>query len=246
MNSERRYDRDEIERIFERAMQPDDDAAHPDASGLTLSELKEIAREVGVPAERVEAVALEVARERGGADPAPTRAGGDPIGGRPSRLDRLLTRGPLPIRVEHDAPLARTPTDAEWEDMVDELRDAFRARGSVRAYGNVREWSNGNLQVVLESGRESGHVRMSTVKGSARTLGGVGLAMLGLGGLIALAEPGGGATGLLFGGAATLVAGSWELPGWARRRHRQMRAIAEGWQRRLARPSTDDDTAGPV
>lgn len=123
MKSARRYDDDEARAIFGIAARRDTASAMPVSSGdgFTLSELQEIGAEAGIPPDRVaEAAAVLVAR------------------GRPLPEEKSLGRD---VSVGRLVPLARRPTEAEWEVLVSELRDVFAATGEVSARGGAREWS---------------------------------------------------------------------------------------------------------
>lgn len=124
-------------------------------------------------------------------------------------------------------------TDEEWEQLVVALRETFDARGQVRYDGPFRQWTNGNLQALLEP-TETGHrIRFRTANGAARSwmLGGLG--MLGLAGavLIAIVATGRGDAGALASlgaiGLGMFGLGALRLPAWARLRRRQMDALAE-------------------
>lgn len=68
----------------------------------------------------------------------------------------------IPISVARTTPLPRTLTDDEWARVVMDLRDTFDARGTLRAEGPFREWSNGNLHVALEPGPDGERLQMRT------------------------------------------------------------------------------------
>lgn len=97
--------------------------------GLTLTELQEIGREVGISPELV--------REAANSLDAPAQRG--------SR--RWLG---LPIGVSRTIELDRKLSESEWERLVVDLRETFDARGSVRSEGNFKQWTNGNLQALVE------------------------------------------------------------------------------------------------
>jgi hypothetical protein len=139
----------------------------------------------------------------------------------------------LPIGVERTIALDRWLTDAEWERLVVQLRDVFDARGTVSTHGNFRQWTNGNLQALLEPTATGHRLRMRTTKGAARARVAAGLAALGMGTVVSIASVIGGhfaAAGpgiamLLLTGAGMMAYGVLPLPSWARQRGRQMEAI---------------------
>lgn len=213
--TDRRYDDQEVAAIFraaaEGAQTPDRQPPHDD--GLSLADLRLIARDVGLSEAAVEraAVALDL---------------------RVARSDRSLLG--LPIAVSRSVDLGRRLTDDEWERLVVRFREVFHARGAVRAEGSLRQWTNGNLQVLLEPTNTGQRVRFATMHGGARTSIILGLGLVGVAAVMAFAAAGAGglahaAAGLsLFGGAGIgmIVSGAVRLPRWARVRRQQMDALA--------------------
>ena len=213
--AERRYNDKEIAAIF-RAAAEGPQGAPGDASsdeGLTLADLQAIGKEVGLPAEAVAgaARALDV---------------------RQAAASRTLLG--LPIGVARTVDLQRRLTDAEWERLVVQLREVFNARGSTRSDGSLRQWTNGNLQVLLEPTATGHRLRFGTMHGGARAAIGMGFTMVGITATLGIASAVGGYFGdamssmaiLLAGGLAMIVGGALRLPRWARLRGRQMEALA--------------------
>ena len=228
--SERRYSEEEVAEIFERATQAQQFGRRqlPASEGVTLAELQEIGGEVGIPADLVAHAAHSLDRAA-----------------LPSR--KFLG---FPIGVGHVVDLRRQLTDDEWEQFVVLLRETFDARGSVRYDGPFRQWTNGNLQALLEP-TETGHrIRFRTTNGSARAwmTGGVGL--LGLAGAVftAILVTGRGDAGALMSlvtiGLGMFGVGALRLPSWARLRRRQMEALAERLQIEGHAAPPDDPPAG--
>jgi hypothetical protein len=214
--SERRYSEEEIAAIFERAAQAQQAARRqlPPGEGMTLAELQEIGRDVGIPSELVADAARAVDR-----------------GGRPTSRKFLG----LPIGVGRAIELDRRLSEEEWQQLVADLRETFEARGSIRYDGPFRQWTNGNLQALVEPTTTGHRLRLQTVKGDSRNLMSGGLAILGVGAATAVASL---LTGGLAGSVNGLVLlavlglgmfgiGALRLPGWARLRRRQMEAVAE-------------------
>ena len=214
---ERRYNDKEIAAIFRAATEAPQlsapDREVPADEGLTLTDLQAIGREVGIPAHAVAqaAQALDV---------------------RIAPASRTIFG--LPLGVSRTVNLNRRLTDDEWERLVVQLREVFNARGRIRSEGSLRQWSNGNLQVLLEP-TETGHrLRFGTIHGAARGAIGMGIVMLGvtvvasiataLNGTFAAAIPG--LSVLAAGGAAFSLSGALRLPRWARIRQKQMDALA--------------------
>src|SRR6266550_4840527 len=136
--------------------------------------------------------------------------------------------------VARNVNLNRRLTDEEWERLVVQLREVFNARGRTRSDGSLRQWTNGNLQVLLEP-TETGHrLRFRTLHGAARASIGAGFAALGVAATVAIASAIGGHLGdaipgivlLLATGVGMIVSGALRLPRWARLRGRQMDALA--------------------
>ncbi|HEU5219876.1 MAG TPA: hypothetical protein VFU23_14550 [Gemmatimonadales bacterium] len=211
--SERRYTDEEVAAIFERASETER-AGSPvpaEGKGMTLAALQEIGREVGISPESIVLAAQSL--ERGGR-PASRRFLGLPIG--------------VGRTVEFDRPL----TDPEWEALVADLRETFEARGTVRYDGPFRQWTNGNLQALVEPTAKGHRLRLQTVKGNARAMMTVGLGVLGATAATAAALAIAG--GLGGGGSARELAymavmglglffvGAVRVPGWAHRRRAQI------------------------
>ena len=215
--SERRFSDEEVAEILKDAAESQhaERTMLPSAKGLTLAELQDIGREVGISPEVIQNAA-----------------------GRIDKTDRVMrTILGLPLGVGRTVELNRRLTDEEWDRLVAELRATFDARGVVKHEGSLRSWSNGNLQVHLEPTATGQRLRLRTVKGSAPGLiiGGIGMSVvssalfviaaatgaLGDGGLLAAIS----ALGL--GGVTMFGSGALGLPRWARLRQTQMDAIAE-------------------
>jgi hypothetical protein len=214
--SGRRYDDKEIAAIFRAAADgsPTTPGDVPRDEGLTLGELQAIGREVGLAPDAVARAALALDVRRG---------------------TESRTMFGLPIGVSRTVNLNRRLSDDEWERLVVQLREVFAARGTMRSEGSLRQWTNGNLQVLLEP-TEAGHrLRFRTVHGAAMALIRGGSFVLGMSAITALASvPGGhlvkGIPGIAFlflSGAGMIASGALRLPRWARLRQRQMESLAE-------------------
>jgi len=213
--TDRRYNDKEMAAIFRAATEglPGPRREVPREEGLTLADLQTIGREVGISPDAVAQAAQALDISRGPAS---------------------RTFLGLPIGVARTVNLNRRLTDPEWERLVVQLRDVFDARGTTRSDGSFRQWTNGNLQVLLEP-TETGHrLRFRTVHGAARASIGAGVAALGVSAAVALASAMSGHLADAVPGMALLVAvgvgmianGALRLPGWARLRRRQMEALA--------------------
>jgi hypothetical protein len=213
--AERRYTEEEVARIIERAAESQQTKRQlPAGEGLTLTELQEIGRDVGIAPELVSEAARSL-------DAPPQRGSRRWLG--------------LPIGVSRTIELDRRLSESEWERLVVDLRETFDARGTVRSDGNFRQWTNGNLQALVEPGGNGDRVRLRTIKGNMRNVIRGGLAMLGGSGVLAFIYS---LTGrvqtdnletlgiLALTGLAMLTIPFFVLPSWARERRIQMDEIA--------------------
>lgn len=224
--STRRYGDDEVREIFSLATTggTGDQSVPADSGGLTLEQLREIAREAGIdPARVAQAAASLDAR------------------GKPAPVRRMLG---LPIGVSRVVDLPRAPTDREWEQLIAEFRTTFGATGRATSSGGLRDWSNGNLHICVEPTARGEQLRLSTLKDDAVGLNVIALAtgtvsVLMSAGIAAAGKPEKALLFLvLFGGISltAILANVIRLPRWAREREQQMEAIAEHAVQMLASP----------
>jgi hypothetical protein len=217
VTDERRFDEREIAEILERATARESRvAAVPPtkATGLTLTQLQEIAVEVGIAPDRVTEAARSVASR-------------DLV--RPER-----TFLGAPRSVARVVAIPRALTDDEWTRLVVDLRATFGAVGTVHQQGSLRSWTNGNLQVHMEPEGDRYRVRMQTVKGNVLPIAGMGGALLfvaataALTGLFGTPDPSSLVIGGLFGavGLGQIAFARAALPRWAHERADQMEALA--------------------
>ena len=215
--SDRRYNDEEVAAIFLRAAEgPQTPLLRGSRDeGLTLGELQEIGREVGIPPEAV-AQAAQTMDLHG-------RAAVHTFLGLPSGVERTIA-------------LNRWLTEPEWEHLVVDLRETFNARGTLSSTGSFRQWTNGNLQALLEPTPTGHRLRLRTSQGYARASMATGLATLGVTAAVSIASAAGGHLGNALPGIVFLFVlglgmfgnGALRLPGWARLRRRQMESIAAG------------------
>jgi hypothetical protein len=209
--SDRQYSDDEVASIFEQASKTEHPAlpAPAQGRGMTLAALQDIGREVGISPESIAHAARSL-------DQA----------GRP--VARSFLGLPIGVgrTVEFDGPLS----DPDWELLVADLRETFEARGVVRYDGPFRQWTNGNLQALVEPTPNGHRIRLQTSKGDSRALMMGGLGMLGVAAatLLAVVAAGGhgnadtGAGFMALIGLGMFGIGALRLPGWARRRKTQI------------------------
>lgn len=216
MSSERRYKDDEVRQILDLAIGQDEAPlrALPASEGLTLVQLQDVGREVGVTPSRMEA-AVATFESRGEVAPR----------------SKLLG---LPTTVGHTIALPRNLTDREWELVVGKLRTTFGVKGESKSDGGMREWSNGNLHAFVEPTETGYRLRLTDMNAGAfvAMLGGsffLAMATMIFVALLGKVDPGfrfivpgfftviGG--GLLGGGVRT-------LPRWARQTEEHMAELA--------------------
>lgn len=214
--SERQYNDQEVAAIFERASETEHAALPPPAEGrgLTLAALQEIGREVGISPEAIVLAAQSMDLSGGLAQ---RRFMGLPIG--------------VGRTVEFDGPLS----ESDWEGLVSDLRTTFEARGTVRYDGPFRQWTNGNLQALVEPTPTGHRLRLQTVKGDSRALMTGGASLLGgaAATLVAVAVAGGlnnpaavsGIGFMALMGVGMFGAGALRVSGWARRRKAQIEGV---------------------
>jgi hypothetical protein len=217
--SERRFNEAEVAAIFEKATEAQHTSQRQlpagDEGGMTLSQLQEIGREIGIDPRLIAQAARSITTT-----------------GQPSGRKFLG----LPIGVGRTVDLGRKLSDEEWEQLVVELRETFDARGRLREEGSFRQWTNGNLQFLLEPTPTGHRLRMRTFKGDAVAWIVGGLTVFGFGAASFIAPALRGSISdvdiwssmffLGMSGLAMLGVGALRLPGWARTRQRQMEEIA--------------------
>ena len=213
---ERRFSETEVAAIFARATnaQESDEQISAESGGLSLAQLQEIGREVGLAPDLIVQAALSI-----------------DTGGRPTSRTFLG----LPIGVGRTVELGRKLSEEEWERLVVDLRDTFDARGVVHGAGSLRQWTNGNLQALLEPTATGHRLRLRTFKRDAQTFTTVGLILVGASIAVLLMEMlrpptfhlAAAMPALTIGamGAGLIASGTLRLSSWARTRRQQMEDI---------------------
>jgi hypothetical protein len=140
------------------------------------------------------------------------------------------------VGVSRTIDFGRSVSDDEWDRIVVSLRETFEAKGRLQREGSFRQWTNGNLQALLEPTVTGHRLRLSTRKGdvAARVmLGGtfmafaslmwLGLVMKGHLNAATLIMPS------MFGvvGAGLIASMGFQLPRWARTRAAQMESLSQ-------------------
>src|SRR5207237_10553479 len=85
----------------------------------------------------------------------------------------------VPMWGERQVTLRRRLTDEEWERLVVQLRDVFKARGRTKSEGSLRQWTNGNLYALLEPTPTGDRLRLGSLNGGATASLKLGLVVLG-------------------------------------------------------------------
>ncbi len=217
MSPNRRYDEQEIKAIFKQAAESQDEAQGHLArqEGLTLSELQEIGKEVGI-------TPAFIARAASALD-SPT-----------AQVPTQTLLG-LPISVSRSVDLPRALTNSEWDRLVADLRETFQAKGEARRDGSLRQWANGNLQINVEPTANGHRLRMYTRKGNVQNnlWGGLFIIVFGLIMMLSVTLKKGLEPAVLImmssfivGGLGLMGSSTFGLPRWAKKRGTQMDAIA--------------------
>jgi hypothetical protein len=226
--TDRRFNESEVAAIFQRATETQQSELRqlPSAEGMTLGQLQEIGKEVGISPEQIAQAAQSLTR-----------------GGQVTTRNFLG----LPLRVGRTVELDRPLSEAEWERLVVDLRETFDARGRLKSEGSFRQWTNGNLQALLEPTVTGHRLRLRTMKANAYGWMVGGLAILGITISMAITLAVRGEplfpdvllSGIL--GTGFFAIGALQLPSWARLRQRQMAEVAE----RLAAAVSPFGTTSP-
>jgi hypothetical protein len=211
---ERRFTDAEVAEIFQRAteVQAPQRSALTSTDGMTLAELQEIGREAGIAPDAV-AIAARSLVDAG------VQTGRTLLG--------------FPIGVGRTVDLERKISDQEWEQIVVDLRQTFDARGRVRQEGSFHQWTNGNLQALLEPTPTGHRLRLKTFNANARNMMMTGLTVAGVAAAVAIGRLVAGAgvrrpgeyLAIVVAGAAVFAIGALRLPAWARLRQQQMKDV---------------------
>lgn len=164
--TERRYDEHEVTEIFGRASEAQLEVARqsPSGEGITLAELQAIGQQAGF----TPAAVADAARSLDRHEP---------------RFRRQFLG--LTVGVGRTVELDHRISTEEWERLVVELRETFDARGNAKSDGGLRQWANGNLQVLVEPTERGDRLRLRTVHVSARMMMTMGAAVLGTTAMVA-------------------------------------------------------------
>lgn len=216
--TERRFSEADAAEIFRRAAELEQAGTQSLAAreGMSLAQLQAYGQEAGLAPALIAAAARSLAQDR------------------PPEMREVLG---MPLGVRHVVELDAPMTDARWEAFVGELRDRFDARGTVKVDGNLRQWTNGNLSVMVEPTATGSRVRFSTNNARSRALMSAGAIQVAagvvIGGVFVLqgtALANGAVLGMSFVtlmGATLFSMGAMPLGRWARTRADQFRELAQ-------------------
>ena len=215
--TERRFSEEDAAEIFRRAAELEQAGTQSLAGreGMSLAQLQAYGQEAGLAPELIAAAARSLAQDR------------------PPEMREVLG---MPLGVRHVVELDAPMTDARWETLVGELREHFDARGTVKVDGNLRQWTNGNLSVMVEPTATGSRVRFRTSNARSRALMAAGATQVAAGAVTAtvLLSQGvplnsGAVTGLsllAMTGVTLFSFGAAPLGRWARTRAEQFRELA--------------------
>lgn len=210
-------------------------ASPPAPRGLTLAELRSVAREAGIDPARIDDAALEVTSP-----------------GTPVKRRSLvgLTRG-----LSREAALPGPLRDEAWERLLAHLRATWEARGEVAETGLTRSWSTDEVELHMEpdpASTSGWRLRIASESEDGEmlefSLFAAALAPV----LLALYLLGVGIPGVLVGLALLASAGmtgwcAWALPRWAREEEERLEGTVIRARRLAAdlQPDPQPDT-GPA
>jgi len=230
MADERRYGEEEVRAILDLAVTGDSLEGRSEEAGehgFTLSEVQDIALEVGVAPQRVAEAARSI----------------------DFQSDVLSSRRSLgmPVELGRVLDVHREVTEDEWGHVVAELRNAIGERGQVMSRGGIREWAAGTFHAFLQP-TETGHrILLRVHKEGARLQNALGAGILSLG-LVLLAWIVSGTSppvvevSMLLSmalGGGLLVSGLLSLPRWTRLREGQLEHVVSRIAALLQEPAQE-------
>lgn len=219
----RTYSQDEVREIIRRAADAtaERERRESENSGLTLDDLRDLASSTGIDPEVMTEAARSLDREVD--EPFEKRLMG------------------LKISAAHAIRLEGPFTDEDWQALVADCRRTFGAKGKLHDVSGLREWSNGNLHVLVEPTGDDVVIRMRTHNGVAQNMMPAGVAMsIAFIAMMISALGDGRPASDLFGAVMVLVAalfgagalGYTRLKSWSRTRESQMEAIGRRMEQR--------------
>jgi hypothetical protein len=227
MDAVRRLSESEVNAVLRRA------AEDTVQDGLTIVQVQEIARDVGLAPEAVQRALAESAT--GTLQPA-----------------RLRRTAGIPTGVSKEIVLPAPIGDAAWDVLVSVARATFNAHGKESRTGVVREWRNGRLRIASEPTPNGHRLRLSTEKENA-LIGPLVIGAAAFFNAVALTTAAANRPGLLvmaafsaLVGVTCLVAPLIRLPRWARTRSEQFDALAREAESLATHPDVPSLPIGPT
>lgn len=219
MSRERRYNEQEIAAIFKLAAAEHDSTQRPLSSdaGLTLAELKQIGKEVGIAPALIARAAATV--DRTISAPPPTTFLG------------------VPVSAARTVDLPGSFSGDDWGRLVTDLHETVQGPGRVQRSGSLRQWTSQTLHVLVGP-TESGHrlrLRAQNYLLEGGLMGGMLLFVMGLFFMLLVAAKGDFATDwakTLFVSMFSVVGlvsfgvSAYRLPRWRTDQEHQMEAVA--------------------
>ena len=226
------YSQDEVREIIRRAADAtaERERQESESSGLTLTDLRDLAVSTGIDPDVMADAARSLDRD----------------------VDEPFEKRILGLKISaaHAVRLAGPFTDEDWQALVADCRRTFGAKGKLTDVSGLREWSNGNLHVLVEPAGDDVIIRMRTHKGQAETMlaGGIAMALAFTVMILSTFADGGAAQNLL---PQVLLVFSLILGGgvfarkrigdWSQTREAQMEAIGRRIEQR--RDGRDEQTS---
>ncbi|NKB71237.1 MAG: hypothetical protein GKR89_29545 [Candidatus Latescibacteria bacterium] len=142
--SRRLYSDKEVGALLKRATELQEARCQSLSHSLSLEEIEQVATEIGISREYLQAAAQELDRRPDG--------------------QRGLTLTGRPFLADVERVVAGQLTDEQWEEIVLELRRLTGSVGQVSQLGQAREWSDGGeilqTQVTIRSRRDRTNVQV--------------------------------------------------------------------------------------
>ncbi len=225
MTDDRTFSDEEIARIFEEAAK---ETQEDDREGLTLSDLKEIGAASGLSAAAVERAASRLNQV---VQPSTEKKMGEVIG--TIRMNPRKKTVFNELGVSGNVELPRHLSEAEWAELVAEIRTTFDAKGKVKALNPREEWYDKGISVVRERSPLKDRLRLSSSNRARKLFIRFGLAMAGWGTLLFFIGLGAGGEAapiglmILFASALSIYLSRRSSRKWAKHREDQLERISK-------------------
>lgn len=147
MSDKQRFNRDEVSKILKRAVELEHDRnSIDDSDGLTLQELQQVSKEVGIDPKYIQQALRELQ--------TPTKS-----------LTSDILGGPFKHHILETAP--GILTEEEWEEIVSEIRRIHGGIGKTTKLGNTFEWEQrkqevGYIQISLSPKKDHTKIQLNS------------------------------------------------------------------------------------